>query len=97
MLDTKFVTVTLPDGNACIEIAEGPFAGLRFNFGAVRFPSPEELQEGVFSISYDYTMIESPRDISEDEQVILERVLDGILHKILLRMSEEDETLDNVG
>jgi hypothetical protein len=69
-----------------LEVTEGPLTGLQFIFGPISFL--DEQDDGTVPVKYDYTLLGSPVEITDEIIPVLEKTLGDILEKILLDMSE---------
>jgi len=74
-----------------IEITEGGFEGVHFNFGKIEFVGEDEQGNG--KINYDYNLLYIPDTIILDmDRPLLERELGNILQTILETLVPKNET-----
>lgn len=77
-----------------LEIVDGAFVGVHFNFGKVEFGGEDELGNGV--VKFDYNLLHIPENIIlEIDKPLLERELGSILQHILETMVDNNKENNN--
>jgi len=82
-----------PDANAdhFIELNEGEFTGVHFNFGKIEFMGEDE--DGNGKINFDYNLLFLPEHIKlEESKNAIEEELGKVLQHILENMAANNET-----
>jgi hypothetical protein len=74
-------------GDFYLQITEGEFTGVTFNFGEIQFIGEDDEGSGI--VNFDYTVYDSPFDLTESIES-LEAVLGGVLQDVLIILAEAD-------
>jgi hypothetical protein len=91
----EYKYVDLPDGTNCIELTTGPYKGVIYNYGVVKFEENEE--KDLAEMKFDYTIYENPNDIEGDKKDLIDVMGDVLVEILAKELKEpEKEVLDGI-